>query len=186
MLRELTRHTNLPLGRGVCNVEVDLNVVATNPHNAPALKPPPLAQPSALLLAPPDEDSRNSADSILSQRNQWHHMGTFRRLLMDPRTWLTHISDSTTAQQAPQVCFSNNSAQALTSCEGIRHDARLWATCVPRGAHNVSELLWPFGEPTEAQPLAQRTTRHSTLFFTDRAEPSITYLASYASFVASQ
>ena len=95
------------------------------------------------------------------QRNQWHHMGTFRRLLMDPRTWLTHISDSTTTQQAPQDCFSNNSAQALTSCEGIRHDARLWATRVPKGAHNVSELLWPSPEnPPRHSPW--HNARHAT------------------------
>ena len=77
VLRELTRHTNLLLGRGVCNVEVDLNVVATNPHNAPALKPPPLAQPPALLLAPPEEDSWNSADSILSPTQSMAPYGHF-------------------------------------------------------------------------------------------------------------
>ena len=102
------------------------------------------------------------------QRNQWHHMGTFRRLLMDPRTWLTHISDSTTTQQAPQDCFSNNSAQALTSCEGIRHDARLWATRVPKLAHNVSELLWPSPEnPPRHSPW--HNARHATRPFFHRS-----------------
>ena len=98
MLRELTRHTNLLLGRGVCNVEVDLNVVATNPHNAPALKPPPLAQPPALLLVPPEEDSWNSADSILAPTKPMAPHGnfvegvrrSFRRLLMDPGTCMAH------------------------------------------------------------------------------------------------
>ena len=72
VLRELTSHTNLP-----AMWEVDLNVMATNPHNAPALKPRPLAQQPTPLLAPPTRTHGILPPTPCSrQRNKWHHMST--------------------------------------------------------------------------------------------------------------
>ena len=130
--------------------------MATNPHNAPALKPPPLAQQPTPLLAAPDEDSWNSsADSMLSPTQQMapheHFLGGVSRPAPREHGSLTfHILPLT--HEDSRDCFANNSAQLLGNSRPKR-SSQCFRT----------SLLLP-GGPTEAQPLAQRTTLRSIFF----------------------